>query len=95
MVEEDVSIPTTGLRPGSSIHVTVQHLPGSTPADIAIGRVGVTPVKLEERSTDENGVITLTIAIPPTAQPGEQWVVVVTTTTVPPLTVSSAPFTIE
>jgi hypothetical protein len=84
-----------GLRPGGTVHVILKDLPPSTPVRIAIGKDGERPLQIDERTPDAQGGLSLTVAIPQRAVPGERWVVTVTSTAWPDFEVTSVPFEIE
>lgn len=94
-VPADEDLLPEGLVPGGIIHVTVKNLPPTTPVTLGIGKAGATPAEVEDRITNEKGELIIHIAIPKTAQPGEQWTVSVMTMNKPKTVVQSVPFTIQ
>ena len=84
-----------GLRPGGTLHVTLKNLPPSSVVRFGIGREDHPPLMIDERTTDAEGGLSLTLAIPRHAEPGERWLVTVTTTVWPEVQLISQPFQIE
>lgn len=84
----------TGLKPGGSVTISMRNLPPSTEVQIAIGKVGTPPTTVDQRTTGADGRLTVTVAIPLKAKPGELWLVTVTSAQ-PKIKVTSPSFVIE
>lgn len=84
----------SGLLPGESVPVHVDGFEAFTLVQVGIGQVGEDPQIVSEGITEEDGSFSIDVDIPLSANPGERWVVTITTLREPPFSVLSPEFTI-
>ena len=91
-------IPGTGLyslvQAGTGMQVKGIGYPANTPVNVAIGPQNTTYTVVTSGVTDANGNLTTRIVIPSAPDSQTPWVVVVSTTTQPPIQAMSQPFVI-
>jgi LysM repeat protein len=91
-----VSIAPLAAKPGDRIQVRAGNFPASAMVDVRIAKQGQSFTDVVDGQADAQGIVNSSIIVPPSAQAGEQWVVIVTTTERPNGTrVVSQPITIQ
>lgn len=88
------TIPDTGKRPGDLVVVDVQNFPPLTLVKVEMGVENSTLQFIKSPMTSADGSLRVEVPVPPNAKPGENWVVVVTSTADPNLVARSPVFTI-
>ena len=73
--EATVAISPGEGPPGTEVQVVVSGFPAETEVELGVGRKGSEPDRVMSRRTDRGGSFSTALAIPPTAIPGEGWVV--------------------
>ena len=74
--EPYVSISATSGPPGTVLTVEIRNFPPETATRVGVGRAGESFLDSDMALTDADGAATAKIAIPATAEVGEQWVMV-------------------
>ncbi len=74
-----VAISPSGGPPGTEIEAVVTGFPPDTEIELGLGPTGSTPDLVVSSRADAEGTATATLAIPTTAETGQQWTVTVTT----------------
>jgi len=91
-------VPVTGLysmvQAGTGLQVKGIGYPANTPVNIAIGPQNTSYTVVTSGITDTNGNLTTRIVVPSAPDSQTPWVVVVSTTTQPPIQAMSQPFVI-
>jgi LysM repeat protein len=83
------------LLPGSLVEVSVAGFPPNAPVTVGIGQVGKVPFTIDESITNDEGVVTVIVAVPANARRNQKWTVTITTKTADPSIVATAvPFVI-
>jgi LysM repeat protein len=92
-------VPVTGLIPmlipGSSLQVRAINFQPNTPVDVAIGPENTAYTVVTRGVTDADGNLTTSITVPTGSTSQTLWVVVVSTTTQPPVQAKSRTFPIN
>lgn len=84
-----------GLRPGGKILIEMDGFPAKSVVTVSLSPVGGEARSKAEAVTSASGKLKLRIDIPPSAKPGESWVVTVNTVNNPDVRITAEPFTIE
>jgi LysM repeat protein len=92
--EPYVSISATSGPPGTVLTVEIRNFPPETATRVGVGRAGESFLDSDMALTDADGAATAKIAIPATAEVGEQWVVMVHSMGDEPVEVQSSVFTV-
>ena len=88
------TIPDTGKRVGDMVVVDVPNFPQLTLVKVEMGIENGTLEFIKSPQTGADGSLRVEVPVPLNANPGEKWVVVVTSTADPSLVVRSPVFTI-
>jgi LysM repeat protein len=78
-----VTVSTTSVSPGGSLTVSANYFPANAEIDFRIGKSGQEYTAVVDSKTNSSGYASATVTIPSSAVAGEQWVVVVQTTSLP------------
>lgn len=89
-----VTISPTSGPPGTTVTVQASGFPPNTMVQVGTGRQATEFTVTEQAQTDTAGTLTTQITIPPSAEAGEPWVVVVRVPDVPGLRASSDVFSV-
>ncbi len=86
--------PRPGLQPGDPVSVDIIGFPTKAGIEIGVGKVGFYATPIGQETTDENGVLHITMEVPKKAKANEQWTVFITTLGQPKIKVTAVPFVI-
>lgn len=81
--------PSGSVKPGTMVPIRMNGFQPFILVEVAIGRVGEKPQMVGEQITAEDGSLSVEVEVPSRAQPGEMWVVTITSQREPKTVIQS------